>query len=303
MLQWIFSTLSRLAQPKEYEGDPWLKDMRQAERFMEAGKFDNAEGVLRSLLTSPQPDDRRLHILYTLGIALGQQGKDEEASACLEKTFELARTVKPEDTGFLVSALRNWFTSVNQSGQPDEVARVEAKLHAHTIERTNELWAIDDESDDCTHIPTTIRFPTEFGALHRMDIGFNNPTGLDGTAHYALKPPGRGQVLVEVEITDRSPREGLIEISNKAVAMLGLNDADYKEGTFRVGLEAGSTGIRRLWPFFEVEGENWNLETFFVARGQIHISIFKTCPPGDVIETGESLEQMLAQFDWPRPDG
>ena len=302
MLRWIFSTLSRLATPKDHEGDQWLRDMRQAERYMDAGKFDKAEAILRPLSASPLPDDRRLHILYMLGIALGQKGDDQEASAYLEKTFELARSVKAEDTGFLVSALRNWFTSVRRLGQEDEIARIETKLHAYTIERTNELWTTDDERDDWIHIPTTIRFPTDFGALHRVDVGFDSPVGLDGTAHYALKPPGRGTVTVKVEITDRSPREGLNELSNQAVAMLGLEGADYKEGTFRAGLEAAPTGIRRLWPFFEAEGENWNLETFFVTRGKMHISIFKTCPPGDVIETGESLEQMLAQFDWPRPD-
>ena len=46
MLRWIFSTLSRLAQPEENDADPWLRDMRQAERYLDAGKLDKAEAKL-----------------------------------------------------------------------------------------------------------------------------------------------------------------------------------------------------------------------------------------------------------------
>ena len=202
-----------------------------------------------------------------------------------------------------ISTLQNWLVSLKRTGEEKKATDAEAQLRVLADRLINELWTHDDDSDDWVHIPTTIRFPENFGAFHRVDVGFDNPTGFGGQVIYTLRPPGRGKVLVEVFITDRSPKEGLIELSNRAVAMLGLDGADYKEGIFRAGLEPTPTGIRRLWPFFEVDGENWNLETFFVARGQIHICIFKTCPPGDVIETGESLEQMLVQFDWPRADG
>lgn len=301
MLRWIFSTLSRLAQPDENDADPWLREMRQADRYVDAGKLDQAEAILRPLLLPTQPDERRMHTLYMLGITQGRRGDDHEASALLEEAFKLTKAVRPHDTGRLVSTLKNWLVSLKRTGEDKKAADAEAQLRALSNRLVSELWTFD--SDDWIHDPTGIRFPKNFGALHRADVGFNNPMGFDGHAIYTLKPPGRGQVIIEVALTDRSRNEGLIELSNRAVAMLGLTGADYKEGIFRAGLETAPTGIRRLWPFFEIDGENWNLETFFVARGQVHICIFKTCPPGDVIETGESLEEMLVQFDWPRPDG
>ncbi|MGE4061355.1 MAG: hypothetical protein AB7E69_21115 [Sphingomonadales bacterium] len=273
--------------------------MRQAERYIEARKFDKAEAILRPLSSVSRPDDERAHVLYMLGITLGKQGADEEACMHLEQAYDLAARSGPEDTGYLVSVLRNWFLGLKEVGPDDEVSRVESMLDILTRKRTDELWAAEDDGDDLVHLPTTVRFARRFGALHRRSVGFDNPTGSDGYAIYTLEPPGRGKVVVEVAITDRSPKEGLIELSDRAVAIIGLAGADYQYGTFRAGLETKPTGIRRLWPFFDVEGEMWNLETFFVARDRLHISIFKTCPPGDVIQTGESLEQLLAQFDWP----
>lgn len=302
MLRWIFSTLSRLARTQADDTDTWPPNISRAERYLSEAKLAKAEKILRPLSVLPLPDDRRLHTLYILGIVLGRQGKDREASTCLEEAFQLTQALCPDDTGRLVSTLQNWLLSLEDIGEEEKVAYAEAQLRILGDKLRSELWTYDAGSNDWIHIATTIRFPESFGALHRIDVRFDNAAARDGQAIYALRPPGRGKVIVDVCITDKSPKEGLIELSDRAVAMLGLDGADYREGSFRVGLETARTGVRRLWPFFDVEGENWNLETFFAVRGQVHICIFKTCPPGDVIETGESIEKMLVQFDWPAPE-
>lgn len=54
------------------------------------------------------------------------------------------------------------------------------------------------------------------------------------------------------------------------------------------------------WPFTEKDGDNWVLETFFVAFGRLQIS-FLVAHVVDEFDP-DDLKTLLAEFDWPRPD-
>ena len=96
-------------------------------------------------------------------------------------------------------------------------------------------------------------------------------------------------------MTSMSPKHGLHRLSDEALFWLGTGDASFKYGSFPAG---GQTGVRRLWPFVKKDGENWALETFFVACGDIHVGILLTNGPAFDPDDNRAL---LAQFDWPRP--
>lgn len=277
--------------PVPIEPDGWDDALGEVFRLLDAGKHSRAEAILRNLLHSDLSDDYRINATYYMGIALLRQGEPEEARRRFEETVDLAQALG--DTRRTVSPLNLWAKSLEMQGETEAAAAIRQRHSKATAELDHLAWSEDPVEDDVVHTVTGIRFPASFGSFIRAERSFENTDGLDGIIFYRTSPPRKSWVRIQVMVTPRPPKDGLLRLSDEALFWLKTGDASFREGTFQAGVQ---TGVRRLWPFLQRDGESWALETFFVAFGDVQISLFLANGPDFDPDDNQAL---LAQFDWP----
>ncbi len=279
--------------PTAIESARWDDVVSEVLRLMDADKYRRMESLLRDLLHSDLTEDYRITATYYMGVARFRQGDLDEGRRWLDEA--VARAEALGDTRRTISPLNLLAKMLEMTGDAD-AAKTVRERHVKAAAAFDHLaWIEDEAEDDVVHKATGIRFPRAFGGMLRSERAFENSDGLDGIIFYRAAAPNQSWARIQVKVTRMSAKQGLLRLSDEALFWLGTGDASFKSGHFPAG---GETGVRRLWPFVEKDGESWALETFFAAFGDTHVGILLANGPDFEPDDNRAL---LAQFDWPRP--
>lgn len=108
-------------------GDP-AAALEQARQLMEDGRYRQAEGQLRGLLTQarrlPPPSQTAVSVLHTLGLVLHRQGRYQEAYPLLREAVETAERIPGLGCGDVVNLLVNLGVNYHERGQPGEAEKI-----------------------------------------------------------------------------------------------------------------------------------------------------------------------------------
>ena len=286
-------------QIQTFEQSRWEESMRTANALFDSRKYDRSIQWFMACLTEDTPDIQRMETLYLLAVANLHRDSNEEAERLFAEVEQFARRLGRQHE--LVSTLNLWAKSLEMRGEAEAAKPVRQRHIEVTAALADHVWKTDDATGDVVHRAIGVRFPQSFRGYQRTHLSFERNDGTSGIVHYEVPSPHRSKAMIKLHVTDLRPAAGLSGLADEAVWWMGVTDASFQYGTFTAGSGPGApTGIRRVWPITEKDGDDWVLETFFVAFGRLQISFLVAHVVGEF--DPDDINTLMAEFDWPRPD-